>query len=411
MSRKNWAKSFKNMEDMVRIRQATVNIILAAVFILMIYVIVTPLFAEVRFDYARKLVDGYQWPKAEIEFESAMSIDPFNSEYPASLGAFLLRQSGYADNKAPLLKRAAGLYERALGLNPRSAEYALGAGRARIDLFLEDMERYKEEPGKAFGFFEKALRNDPKGFNISYSVGYIGMSVWDILDESAKNLVLERLRYSLTVKPQYGIHIYPKIWKKTSDFHYLERVTPDTLAAHAGLYSFIISSNLNQFRKKESDILNYYRTKEEPGKFKNEETERAGRIENVRKVKKDAGTTVAQNDWSGIAADGKNAYKGGSMYWTGTMDGAILVPKGEAVIGIRAKGEPAGGICPYMIVELDGKWIGETSVGPEWKECEFSVDTDGGVKVLSITFANDGSGADGREDRNLYVGAARVVKI
>lgn len=354
------------------IRQAAVNIILAAAFIVMIFVIATPFIAEGRFDSARRLEDDYRWPKAEAEFEAAARIDRFNAEYPAGLGAFLLKKSEYADNKAPLFERAAKLYERALELNPRSAEYALGAGRARIGLFLEDKEKHKEELRKAFGHFETALRNDPNGFNISYSVGYVGMLAWESLDREERELILDRLRFSLKSRPSYGRYIRPLVWRKTKDLGILNSITP-------------------------SD-------------------ERGGRLQKIEEIKKTSAfkqtitEAISKEEWQGIAADGKNIYKSGNMYWTGTVDAVLSVPKGDAMIGIQAKGDPAGGVFPYMVIELDGKWIGETEVGPEWKEYEFSVDTDGGIKVLSVTFTNDGQSADGSEDRNLYLGAARVIK-
>jgi len=92
----------------------------------------------------------------------------------------------------------------------------------------------------------------------------------------------------------------------------------------------------------------------------------------------------------------------------------VNVPKGKANVNIQAKGSPVNGVWPYMIVELDGEEIGETFVdSPEWKEYEFRVDTSGTVpsdtlKVLSVTFTNDGGNKE--EDRNLYVGEARIVK-
>jgi len=353
-------------------KKILINIILICIFILLSAVTITPLVAEVRFDYARKLVDGYRWPKAEAEFEAAAKIDRFNSEYPAGLGAFLLRKSEYADNKVPLFQKAAVLYDRALELNPHSAEYALGAGKAEIGLFLEDKEKYKKELGKAFGYFDTALRNDPNGFNISYSVGYVGMSAWEFLDGAEKELVLDRLRSSLNLRPYYGKYIYPLVRRKTKDSDILNSITP-----------------------------------------LGERKERARKIEEIKKaaaLKSAITDIISREEWQGIVADGKNVFKGGNMYWTGTVDGAILVPKGGAVIGIQAKGDPADKVYPYMVIELDGKWIGEAEVGPEWKEYEFGVDTGGGVSILSVTFTNDGSGADGQGDRNLYVAAARVIK-
>ena len=98
------------------------------------------------------------------------------------------------------------------------------------------------------------------------------------------------------------------------------------------------------------------------------------------------------------------------MYWTGTVDAAVGLPIGESAIKIRAKGEPAYGIWPYMVVELDGEDIGETFVtSSEWKEYTFNINSNGGTKVLSVTFVNDGGEWEKGTDRNLYIGEACVV--
>ena len=105
----------------------------------------------------------------------------------------------------------------------------------------------------------------------------------------------------------------------------------------------------------------------------------------------------------------QRAYKNGNMYWSGTMDRAIDVPEGNVAIKVRAKGQPAGGIWPYMIVELDGKEIGGVFVDSgDWKEYEFKAASAGGTKVLSVTFTNDGGNA--KEDRNLFVGTTEALK-
>ena len=60
-----------------------------------------------------------------------------------------------------------------------------------------------------------------------------------------------------------------------------------------------------------------------------------------------------------------------------------------------------------MIVSLDGRIIGSVYVNSaKIKEYDFSVANDGGVKVLGITFTNDG--CNETEDRNLYIGDAQV---
>lgn len=79
------------------------------------------------------------------------------------------------------------------------------------------------------------------------------------------------------------------------------------------------------------------------------------------------------------------------MYWSGTIYGAMLFPKGPASINVEANASHAGGIYPCMLVSLDGEISGSAYIdSAEFKEYSFDVNTDGGIKVLGITFANDG---------------------
>ena len=97
------------------------------------------------------------------------------------------------------------------------------------------------------------------------------------------------------------------------------------------------------------------------------------------------------------------------MYWSGTIHRMINLPEGEAVIKIEIKGSQANGIWPYMIVALEGEEIGETFVdNSEWKEYSFHINSNGGEKILSVTFVNDGGNKRKNEDRNLYIGEVSV---
>lgn len=135
-------------------------------------------------------------------------------------------------------------------------------------------------------------------------------------------------------------------------------------------------------------------------------------LEEIGSLKKLAARTGASNiisvsDWQGKASDGSNSYKGGNMYWSGTIYGAMLFPKGSASISVEANASQADGVYPCMLVSLDGERAGSAYIdSAEFKEYSFDVNTDGGVKVLGVTFTNDGGNKN--EDRNLYVGKAQV---
>jgi len=108
---------------------------------------------------------------------------------------------------------------------------------------------------------------------------------------------------------------------------------------------------------------------------------------------------------------GKKAYENGNMYWAGTLSRTIEAPQGKVLIKIKAKGEKARGVWPYMIVELDGRDLGGTFVDTAgWKEYRFTSETEGGSKVLNIIFPNDANDETKGEDRNLYVGEVRVLR-
>jgi len=101
----------------------------------------------------------------------------------------------------------------------------------------------------------------------------------------------------------------------------------------------------------------------------------------------------------------------GRFQWEGTVNRVVNMLEGKTVIEIQAKGELAYGVWPYMIVELDGEEVGGSFIdSSEWKEYSFRMKTSGGLKVLSVTFPNDGGDKEKGIDRNLYVGKARIVK-
>ena len=145
--------------------------------------------------------------------------------------------------------------------------------------------------------------------------------------------------------------------------------------------------------------------------------ENRDKLNQIGKMKKKIRPSSVSNvilipSWQGISADGKNVFNDGTMYWEGTINAALLVPEGHVKINLQAKGSSASGIYPYMIVELDGEIIGEGFVaGPDWRDYEFNVNTNGGIKILSVTFKNDGANLIKGEDRNLFIGRAEAKAI
>jgi len=231
--------------------------------------------------------------------------------------------------------------------------------------------------------FRKALKNDPNGFNVSYSVGYGGIKIWKFLERREKELVLDRLRYTLKLRHWYLEYIYSCIRRYAQDPELLQDVT-----AYYAL------------------VLRRYKGKTSIEKLQNiEQMKEAAR--NIPQVT----SFILHGDWKGKAYDGRNIYKDGNMHWSGTIDAALEIPRGPAVAEIEARGTRANGVYPYMIIEVDGKAIGETFVdSSEWKKYNFEINTDGGLKVLSVTFANNSGDKIKGKDRNLFIDEARVIK-
>jgi len=367
------------------LKKSVINLILIVAFCLLVTALVRPLVAELKFTDGEKLAARFKWAEAETKFLDAIKIDPFSSRYLAGLGEFLLLQARYSGNKAPLIERAVGLYGRALELDPKNAEYCLKLGAIELS---------RKNYAEAFEDFRKAAENDPNGFNVAYGIGIAGIGVWKNINEADRLFVVERLKIAMMTRPSGDIYL--KAWNARKDMELLRTITPDDRKGWQGLYNFIVSQNLWQFRKEEAERLNRYT---------NNKTKKPKLLKEVKEAK----SAISAADWQGSTSNGKNKYKNGNMYWSGTMDAAISIPKGSAILRIRAKGQPAGGVWPYMIVELGGEGIDEMFVDTaDWKEYDFKVDTEGGAKILRVTFANDGGNA--KEDRNLFVGSAEIVK-
>lgn len=381
------------------VKRTAATMALTAIFCLLVVVLVIPLAAQMRFAAAEELVRHYKWSQAEAQFRDAIKMDPFNASYYAGLGSFILAQSGYQAHKEPMLKAAKAYLAKAVELDPRDAGYWVDLGR---------VEMAGKSYGKAFSYFRKAAEKDPNGFNVAYAIGTAGLTAWNNIGEGERTLTVDRLKAALTSRPSPDV--YAAAWSARKDIGMLRAMTPDTLDGQRWLYDFITSRNLWQYRKAQAEALGSYMERERPGELSDEKKAREVRLGKVKEAynrRADRKPGIAASDWSGHTPDLKFRYENGNMYWSGTMDAAVEMPKGDVAIKIRAKGQPAGRIYPYMIVELDGEEIGETLVdSADWKDYDFRINTAGGVKVLSVTFANDN--CIEKEDRNLYVGNAEV---
>jgi hypothetical protein len=343
-----------------------IKICLIAFFMLLVAVILAPFIAELQINAAQGFAQRYLWQNAQQKFQVAMSIDPFSASVPAGFADFLKNISPNLADENSLLINSVKLYKWALELDPLNAEYALNLAETEIALFMRGQSKDNKLLAEALDYFRRALKNDSNGFNVSYSVGYAGISVWDKLDASEKKLVLDRLKYIFKTKPWYSEYIYTHLMQSTKD-----------------------SEPFRKIRPMESE---------------QEKREKLNRIERVKQ-------SNPSQLWQGKSGSGNDIYENGNMNWSGVVNALLNAPEGEATVIIQAKGSPADDIWPYMIVELDGQEIGETLVDSiDWKEYSFPIKTNSGLKVLSVTFFNDGVNVQRNEDRNLYVGEARIIK-
>ena len=84
------------------LKRISINIILILLLVVIGAVIILSLLAQIQFEQAKKLELKYHWRKAETEYKTALQFNPFNAEYLAGAGDFLVLQSKYYKNKFAL---------------------------------------------------------------------------------------------------------------------------------------------------------------------------------------------------------------------------------------------------------------------------------------------------------------------
>ncbi len=383
-------------------KRLSINIILLVFFISLVSLAILPLFSELQFAGAKRLEIGYRWSKAEEAYFQALSLNPLNAELFAQAGDFLVRQSMYQKNEEGYLKRAKELYKIASYLNTRYGYYRFLSGGVQLRL---------GELDGAIENFKIAASLDQNNFRTNYLIGQNLLSVWALLDSREKEFTLTRLKYAIKVNPSSLTDIYQFVLYYTKEFNFLKQITPTNLKSFKRLYYFILNNNLWQYRIDILDKVNYYREKEEPEEFIFEKKLRQENLQRLRSEKVPLKDLITSQDWDGKTEIGADVFKNGNMYWSGTMNTVVEMPKGNIELNIKARGTPADGVFPYMIIELEGELIGETAVDSEdWKQYSFLVTTDGGIKVLSVTFANDEMNEQYSEDRNLFIGDTTIIQ-
>lgn len=406
---------------MVKTGKLVICVIAAAVFTAIGLFLITSLMAEVDKGVAIRMESAYNWKGAEIKFRNAIRLSPLNSDYPALLGDLFMKEAFYADNKLPFLTIAGTLYERAIKLNPRNPEHYLKMGIHELDMFRNGAGLSHKE--KAFRYFRKAVEYDPNGFNISYSIGWAGIVAMDALDPDETEFIMEALRHSFVQRPWELEKFYNRMWPRNGDFSILERATPEDSESFQVLHKFLEKNNLWQFHKKVSDRILFYKKKENPEKFQIEQKEKKKKAEELKKVffgqkAQPVMDAISVDKWKGESEDGRYKIKDGVMYWNGTIYVPLIMKPGPAAISVEAKkllvinaADPDDHrFSPYMIVTLDGEEVGGSFVdNNEFKPFTFLVSTEGGEKIIGVTFVNDIYDVTKGEDRNLAVQNASIT--
>jgi len=110
---------------------------------------------------------------------------------------------------------------------------------------------------------------------------------------------------------------------------------------------------------------------------------------------------------------------GGDLYGNAGCHARITLLRGRVLFTIQARGTPAQGVGPHMVVMMDKEVIGEAEVtSEEWKTYSFTTDVETGEYTLWVYFTNDlcwekemrGTKIAG-EDRNLFVGGGEITYV
>ncbi len=179
--------------------------------------------AEARFESAQRLEKEYRWQTAEKLYESAICVNPFNSEYLRGYADFLYRINYSRKDKLSCFKKSESLYKKAIALNPANASYYTGLGKVYAGMGIN-------EPGslsKAIESFKEALEKEPNGFAVNFVAAYTLTGFWKDLGEKDKVWVLDRWKTAFRMRPRYcNKFAYTWIWKNIKDFNILAGIQP-----------------------------------------------------------------------------------------------------------------------------------------------------------------------------------------
>ena len=109
---------------------------------------------------------------------------------------------------------------------------------------------------------------------------------------------------------------------------------------------------------------------------------------------------------------GTDTSASGGQYWNVWSDGTISTTMTAATSGVKrvvvkAKGDPAAGVWPHMLVKVNGTTVSDVTVGTDtWQAYGAALYLGAGTHTVAVTFDNDGNVSG--DDRNLLVDFATL---
>ena len=308
-------------------KRFVINILLISVFGAILTVLTAPLLAEIAYRFAQRAAGAEDWQRAEAGFAKAANLVPISSEYLTGYADFLWEKAEATGDDRDL-HRLGPLYARAFEVNPACAECLIKRGRFQLSVGYID---------SALSDFRTARRLDPHGGDTMF-----------MLADAARALLEINLGY------------LGRVIALDKDYFTGPRGT--ALIAAAFRDKLLGSPDAALLSELKARLSEY---------------------EGARDV-------VQPDQWLGMSLDGRTRFTDGKLNDAGTVDALVDLPKGKSTVTVRARGYPAGVVPPFMIVELDGLLIGHRFVdSEEWTDYVFEVNGPAGLKVLSVTLANN----------------------
>ncbi len=162
--------------------------IILAVTVLLGYIVIQPLLAEVHYQRAKEEYNSIKWEKAIFEYQKAISIQPGSTYYRLELARIYSKLSHLRQDKE-VLEKAIQEFRTALELNPHD-----GMAYSQLGWTFRQHGMYEEAAGE----LKMAIELDPTNVSFHWRLG----SVYKARGELSK--AKEEFQKVLDVIPYHG---------------------------------------------------------------------------------------------------------------------------------------------------------------------------------------------------------------